>query len=73
METIAGAERTAHVVWVSEEARIASFHPVKGYLPRRFWNHAFLWAICTPCKDAASAFSEGEGAKQPCRKGAAVF
>lgn len=42
METIAGAEQTAHVVWVSEEARIASFHPVEGYLPRRFWNHAFF-------------------------------
>lgn len=35
-------ERTAHVVWVSEEARIASFHPVEGYLPRRFWNDAFF-------------------------------
>lgn len=42
METIAGAEQTAHVVWVSEEARIASFHPVEGYFPRRFWNHAFF-------------------------------
>ncbi len=38
----AGAERTVHVVWVSEEARIASFHPVEGYLPQRFWDHAFF-------------------------------
>jgi hypothetical protein len=42
MEPIAGAEQTAHVVWVSEEARIASFHPVEGYVPQNFRDHAFF-------------------------------
>ena len=31
-----------HTVWVSEQDRIASFHPVEGYVVQTFSNHDFF-------------------------------
>ena len=31
-----------HNVWISEEHRIASFHPVEGYVVQTFSNHDFF-------------------------------
>lgn len=32
----------AHIVWISEETRIASFHAVDGYLVQTFTSHEFF-------------------------------
>ena len=35
-------DRSTHVVWVDETAKIASFHAVNGYVMHVFANHAFF-------------------------------
>jgi len=38
-----------HTVWISEEHRIASFHPVEGYAVKIFSNYAFFISyLCLP-------------------------
>ena len=35
-------DQGAHVVWVDEAAKVASFHHVEGYERHIFANHAFF-------------------------------
>lgn len=32
----------AHIVWINEETRIASFHAVEGYIVQTFSSHEFF-------------------------------
>lgn len=35
-------DQDAHVVWIDETAKVASFHAVEGYVMHTFANHAFF-------------------------------
>ena len=35
-------ERRDYTVWLNEQTRIASFHPVEGYSIQNFLNHEFF-------------------------------
>lgn len=37
-----GREYGSHIVWLNDQIRIASFHPVDGFVKKCFANHSFF-------------------------------
>lgn len=35
-------EYGSHIVWLNDQIRIASFHPVDGFVEKRFASHSFF-------------------------------
>ena len=45
-----------HTVWISEQDRIASFHPVEGYVVQTFVNHDFFMSYIHSLQERSFRF-----------------
>ena len=46
----------AHIVWINEETRIASFHAVDGYVVQTFANHEFFMSYIHSLQERSFRF-----------------
>ena len=46
----------AHIVWINEETRIASFHAVDGFVLRTFVNHEFFMSYIHSLQERSFRF-----------------